>query len=88
MSTAPPTRGEGSNGTACPVEAFDVVVVGCGVAGLSVALGLARTRRVLVVAKGGPGDGSTSWAQGGIAAVRRQPGRARPGHADGRGRRR
>jgi len=69
VSTAPLTRGEGSNCTASPVDAFDVVVVGCGVAGLSVALGLARTRRVLVLAKGGPGDGSTSWAQGGIAAV-------------------
>jgi L-aspartate oxidase len=44
----------------------DVLVVGAGVAGLSVALGLAGTRRVLVLSKG---DGSTAWAQGGIAAA-------------------
>ena len=44
----------------------DVVVVGAGVAGLSTALGLARTRRVLVVSDG---EGSTPWAQGGIAAA-------------------
>lgn len=47
----------------------DVVVVGSGVAGLAVALGLAGARRVLVLSKGGPDDGSTSWAQGGIAAA-------------------
>lgn len=44
----------------------DVVVVGSGVAGMTVALGLARTRRVLVIEDG---DGSTRWAQGGIAAA-------------------
>jgi L-aspartate oxidase len=48
----------------------DVVVVGSGVAGLSAAL---RARelglRVLVVTKQEPSDGSTSYAQGGIAAV-------------------
>ncbi|MFF0269940.1 L-aspartate oxidase [Kribbella sp. NPDC004536] len=46
--------------------AVDVVVVGAGVAGLSAALGLAATRRVLVL---GAGDGSTPWAQGGVAAA-------------------
>ncbi len=40
--------------------------IGAGVAGLSVALGLAGARRVLVLSKG---DGSTPWAQGGIAAA-------------------
>ena len=35
-------------------------------AGLSAALGLAGARRVLVLSKG---DGSTPWAQGGIAAA-------------------
>jgi len=47
----------------------DVIVVGSGVAGLAVALGLARTRRVVVLSKGDRGDGSTGWAQGGIAAA-------------------
>jgi L-aspartate oxidase len=51
--------------TDLPTE-VDVVVVGSGVAGLSVALGLAASRRVLVLSKG---DGSTPWAQGGIAAA-------------------
>jgi L-aspartate oxidase len=48
---------------------YDVVVVGSGVAGLSVALGLASTRRVAVVTSGVLGSGSTVWAQGGIAAA-------------------
>lgn len=47
----------------------DVVVVGSGVAGLSVALGLAGTRRVVVVTSGELSSGSTPWAQGGIAAA-------------------
>jgi L-aspartate oxidase len=46
----------------------DVVVVGSGVAGMSVALGLAGTRDVVVV---DDGDGSTRWAQGGIAVALR-----------------
>jgi L-aspartate oxidase len=46
----------------------DVVVVGSGVAGLSVALGLTATRDVVVV---DDGDGSTRWAQGGIATTLR-----------------
>jgi L-aspartate oxidase len=47
-------------------EDVDIVVVGAGVAGLSVALGLVRTRRVLVIEDGG---GSTPWAMGGVAAA-------------------
>lgn len=51
-----------------PVEELevDVLVVGAGVAGASVALGLAGVRRVLLVEAG---EGSTRWAQGGIAAA-------------------
>ena len=47
----------------------DVIVVGSGAAGLTAALALAETKRVLVLAKGGLAEGSTAWAQGGIAAV-------------------
>jgi L-aspartate oxidase len=48
----------------------DVVVVGSGIAGLSAALhARAAGHRVTVVTKVNVGDGSTRWAQGGIAAV-------------------
>ena len=50
------------------VEA-DVVVVGSGVAGLTVALQAARTADVLLVTKVQIDDGSTRWAQGGVAAA-------------------
>ncbi|MDP2624069.1 MAG: L-aspartate oxidase [Actinomycetota bacterium] len=45
----------------------DVVVVGSGVAGLTTALAV-QGRRVVLVNKGSLGDGSTWWAQGGVAA--------------------
>ena len=47
----------------------DVIVIGSGAAGLTAALALAETRKVLVLAKGSLTGGSTAWAQGGIAAV-------------------
>ncbi len=47
----------------------DVIVVGSGAAGLTAALALAQQLKVLVLAKGDLTGGSTSWAQGGIAAV-------------------
>ena len=47
----------------------DVLVVGSGAAGLTAALNLAETHQVAVIAKGALGEGATSWAQGGIAAV-------------------
>lgn len=48
----------------------DVVVVGSGVAGLTVALGVRKAGlRVTVVTKAMLDDGSTRWAQGGIAAA-------------------
>ena len=48
---------------------FDVLIVGSGLAGLSAALHLAPTHRVALLTKRGIGDGSSGWAQGGIAAV-------------------
>lgn len=47
----------------------DVLIIGSGAAGLTAALALAKHCRVLVLAKGGLAEGSTAWAQGGIAAV-------------------
>ena len=48
---------------------FDVLIVGSGLAGLSAALHLAPTHRVAVLTKRQMQDGSSAWAQGGIAAV-------------------
>jgi L-aspartate oxidase len=48
---------------------FDVAIVGSGLAGLSVALHLARTRKVAIISKRALLDGASNWAQGGIAAV-------------------
>ncbi len=46
-----------------------VVIVGAGLAGLSTALHLAATQRVVVLAKRGLNEGATAWAQGGIVGV-------------------
>ncbi len=48
---------------------FDAVIVGSGLAGLTAALNLAATHRVAVLTKHEMGDGSSAWAQGGLAAV-------------------
>ena len=48
---------------------FDVAIIGSGLAGLSVALHLAQTRKVAVISKRALLDGASNWAQGGIAAV-------------------
>jgi len=48
---------------------FDVLIIGSGLAGLTAALNLATTHRVAVITKRGLSDGSSMWAQGGIAAV-------------------
>jgi L-aspartate oxidase len=50
-------------------SAYDFVVVGSGIAGLSFALRAAQHGRVLVVTKRLSGSGSTNLAQGGIASV-------------------
>ncbi|MDZ7588855.1 MAG: L-aspartate oxidase [Parasphingorhabdus sp.] len=47
----------------------DILIIGSGAAGLTAALTLAETHKVLVLAKGTLSSGSTAWAQGGIAAV-------------------
>ena len=47
----------------------DVLVVGSGIAGLSVALHAAQFARVLVVTKREGHESNTNYAQGGIAAV-------------------
>lgn len=52
------------------LQRFDVVVVGSGAAGLTLALRLAQgERRIAVISKGPLAEGSTLYAQGGISAV-------------------
>ena len=46
-----------------------VVIIGAGLAGLTVALNLASHCRVTVLAKRGLDEGATAWAQGGIVGV-------------------
>ena len=46
-----------------------VVIIGAGLAGLTVALQLAAHRPVIVLAKRGLTEGATAWAQGGIVGV-------------------
>jgi len=52
-----------------PLSSPPVVIVGAGLAGLTVALNLARTHRVVVLAKRNLDEGATAWAQGGIVGV-------------------
>ncbi|WP_346208945.1 L-aspartate oxidase [Aeromonas salmonicida] len=47
----------------------DVLIIGSGAAGLSLALRLADQAKVLVLSKGPISEGATLYAQGGIAAV-------------------
>jgi L-aspartate oxidase len=48
---------------------FDVLIVGSGLAGLSTALLLSEKHRVAIITKRAVREGSSGWAQGGIAAV-------------------
>jgi L-aspartate oxidase len=47
----------------------DILIIGCGAAGLSLALRLADSARVIALAKGPLSEGSTYYAQGGVSAV-------------------
>jgi L-aspartate oxidase len=49
--------------------AYDVLIIGSGLAGMSAALRLAERHKVALVTKHELLDGASSWAQGGIAAV-------------------
>ena len=48
---------------------FDVLIIGSGLAGLTMALQVADHKRVCLVSKRELSDSASSWAQGGIAAV-------------------
>ena len=51
------------------MQQFDVLIVGSGLAGLTVALKVASEKKVCLVSKRKINDNASSWAQGGIAAV-------------------
>lgn len=51
------------------MQHFDTLIIGSGLAGLSLALKLAHRQRVGIVTKKHLLDGASAWAQGGIAAV-------------------
>jgi L-aspartate oxidase len=51
------------------VSSLPVVIVGAGLAGLTVALHIAQSRPVVVLAKRNLDEAATAWAQGGIVGV-------------------
>jgi L-aspartate oxidase len=50
-------------------DSLPVVIIGAGLAGLTVALELAQTHQVIIMAKRGLSESATAWAQGGIVGV-------------------
>ena len=71
-TNSPPSRASADAVRAAPDQAcaLPVVIVGAGLAGLTVALHLAsQGQRVEVLAKRNLGEGATAWAQGGIVGV-------------------
>src|SRR5512134_4033685 len=48
---------------------FDTLIIGSGLAGLTLALNLAQSKKVGLITKKALLDGASGWAQGGIAAV-------------------
>jgi L-aspartate oxidase len=55
--------------TQAPQFHFDTLIIGSGLAGLTLALNLAQSNKVGVITKQALLDGASGWAQGGIAAV-------------------
>lgn len=51
------------------MQQFDVLIIGSGLAGLTVALKLAKHKKVCLISKRSIDDSSSNWAQGGIAAA-------------------
>ena len=71
MSIASPNTAPNTAPNIAPNAETDapVVIIGAGLAGLTVALHLAQTRKVVVLAKRNLNEAATAWAQGGIVGV-------------------
>ena len=52
-----------------PKAELPVLIIGAGLAGLTVALHMAESQPVILMAKRGLGEAATAWAQGGIVGV-------------------
>ena len=50
-------------------KSCDVLIIGTGAAGLTLALSLPTNLDIMIVSKENVEAGSTRWAQGGVAAV-------------------
>ena len=50
-------------------NAFDVIIIGCGIAGIYAALHIDQSKKIAIINKGEIKSGSSYYAQGGIAAV-------------------
>lgn len=51
------------------MQQYDVLIIGSGLAGLTLALKVGLDKKVCLISKRGINDGASNWAQGGIAAV-------------------
>jgi len=51
------------------MQQYDVLIIGSGLAGLSLALRTAKNKKICLVSKRSINDSASNWAQGGIAAV-------------------
>lgn len=51
------------------MQQYDVLIIGSGLAGLTLALKVASHKKICLISKRGLSDSSSNWAQGGIAAV-------------------
>lgn len=72
MINAFPTQDDSQRGlasTPMPRAAYDVIVVGAGVAGLAFTLSLPANLRVALLTKGALGESNTRYAQGGLSAA-------------------
>lgn len=69
MSSSTPNSTQNTSTDKAQVKHYDVVIVGSGGAGLSLALSLPSSLRIAMIAKDKLTEASTFYAQGGVAAV-------------------